>query len=584
MEQSMDEAKKTEQTPAVPIPEQVNAEPAAEQKSAPTAAEQKSAGPVSAAEQKGTEAAPDAPKPPAKPKVPEPEYYTLKAKPPKKKAKEDVEAAKKIANRYLGIQALEKIVNAKKARQKKKAAEQRFKPPETPEEFYERGQRYVAGAECAVPFQEQTEYYRRAAEMFAGAGDYSDAAELAENCAKLAEQVEWEGYDTSYSYAMECKQRASTNDEWFEAARAFERIPGYRDADEQAAACQAVLTRRANLQKPLTILKVALVFVVLIGAVMLSRTDRFHYHFARLAHRMGLENVAATFLSYDNEFGNSEELLEEIYYESAVEYMEDGNYKKALTNLEKCQVVTSEVTARLDECHYALGDAAFKGHHNKTAKEHFRACTEGYKDCPLRIDECNYYQGLDALEKEDYEAAYGHFSGAHSFKDSDHYAYETELKLFQSARVGDKVHFAGDQYLLLHHEGQVLTLLSNQVEELPYNRTQEAVTWSKSTLRQELNSQEHLDSLFTAEEQALLTPVAADGGTDLVYVLSQQDFTRYRLLIGAKNALWWLQDQGAAPDTAMFVSGTGGLMEAGYPVSSTEIGARIAVQITLPEE
>ena len=119
----------------------------------------------------------------------EPEYYTLLAKPPKKKAKEDVEAAKKIASRYLGIQALEKIVNNKKAKKQKREAALRFKPPETPEEFYDRGQRYVNGAECAVPFQERALYFRKAAEMYTGAGDYLDSPELAKKYGKNAGQI-----------------------------------------------------------------------------------------------------------------------------------------------------------------------------------------------------------------------------------------------------------------------------------------------------------------------------------------------------------------------------------------------------------
>lgn len=544
---------------------------------------------------------------PAKPQ--EPEYYTLLAKPPKQKSKEDVEAAKRIASRYLGIQALEKIVNNKKAKKQKREAALRYKTPETPEEYYDRGQRYLGGAECAVPFQERVAYLRKAADMFAGAGEYNDAPELARKYRSLAEETEQDGYERAYEAAMERKSRAQSSDEWFEAARAFERIQGYQDADAQAAECQHVLDRRASLKKPLLLLKVAAVLALLVVFVSMSRTDRFQYQLARLAHRMGIDNVARAFLSSDNDYQDTDALLDEIYYDEAVERMEEGKYKSALNALEQCTLPHSDLQQRMDECNYALGDEAFTEGHNKIAKDHFRACSEGYRDCVQRIEECNYYQGLDSLAEEDLPTALDHFISANGYSDADEHCYELELQLLEDVRPGDTCVFAREEYTVLQRDGRALTLLCNELcsEEYPYNTEQKDVDWSECSLRSTLNSQAFLDETFLPQEQPLLQKTTVDGGTDTLYLLSSAEFLDYRQQLetsqepaepegqeeqddgDAENKLsslgeqWWLRDRGDTPGTARFVSGSGELMSAGYPVDSSYIQGRFAVRIVLPE-
>lgn len=533
-----------------------------------------------AAPDKAPEAPPKA-EPEKKAKAPEPEYYTLLAKPPKKKDKADVEAAKKIASRYLGIQSLEKIVNAKKARKQKKELAQRFKAPESPEEFYDRGQKYVNGAECAVPFQERALYCRKAAEMFAGAGDFQDAPELARKYRNLAESVEQDGYESAYAEAMERKQKAQSDDEWFEAARAFERISEYRDAADQAAGCQHVLDRREGMRKPLLLLRVAVIFGLIIGFIIYTRTDRFQYQFARLAHRMGVDSVAAAFLSSDNEYADTDNLLEEIYYEEGVERMAKGNYKKALSSLKKCTAYHSDLQARLDECNYALGEENFQGGHNKIAKDYFKECTYGYKDREARIDECNYNQALYSLDEGNLEEALSHFFSANGFGDTAQRRYEPELALLEQALPGDHVYFGASEYVLLNRESNALTLLSKTLTpDLTYHVRRESVDWSGCTLHSTLNSQTWLDQQFSPEEQALLQELE---GTDLVTIPSEEEYLRFRDVMGSKSALWWLRDNGEDPDTAMFVTDKGDVMEAGYPVNAAEIQARTMIRISLPQ-
>ncbi len=532
-----------------------------------------------AAESAAENAAKPEVKPEAKPKPAEPEYFTLKAKPPKKKAKADVEAAKKIANRYLGIQALEKIVNAKKVKKKQREMELRFKPPESPEEFYDRGQKYVNGAECAVPFQERALYYQKAADMFAGAGDYNDAAELALKYSNLAQAVEQEGYESAYAQAMERKKRAQSSDDWFEAARAFERISGYRDASAQEAECQGVLDRRTNLKKPLLLLRVAVIIGLIVGFVLFFRTDRFQYNLARFAHRVGLDNVAAAFLDTKGDYRDTESLLEEIYYDEGVERMEKGEYKKALTALKKCTAEHSDLQERLDECNYYLGEKAFAGNHNKTAKDYFKACSEGYKDREARIDECNYLQGKDSLAEGDLKEAVSHFVSANGFADSNDLRLAPELELLREAQPGEHRFFGGSEYRILDRQGKHFTLLrKNLIHELPFHQDGGNVDWAHSSLRATLNGQEWLAQEFTPEELALIQP---DESGDLVSLLSAADFQRYEEVMGDKNALWWLKDQGSAKNRIQFVSDEGHVMADGYDTDTLFIYVRPVIQVEL---
>jgi hypothetical protein len=382
---------------------------------------------------------------------------------------------------------------------------------------------------------------------------------------------------------MERKQRAQTNDDWFEAARAFERITGYQDADAQAAECQGVLDRRANIKKPLLLMQVGLVFALIIAFIIISRTDRFQYNLARVAHRMGADSVAAAFLSNDNEYEDTSSLLEEIYYDEGVERMANGQYKKALTSLSKCAAYHQDLQQRLDECNYALGEENFAEGHDKTAKDYFKACSYGYKDREIRIDECNYRQALFSLEHNDPQEAMSHFVSANNFGDTAQLRYEPELLLLADAKVGDHVFFASSEYVLLDRSGSELTLLSMDfAEELTYHNSREAVDWASPDLRAALNGKEYLDAQFSQQEQAMLLPQDTGSDGDLVTVPSREEYLRYQLLMGKKNDLWWLRDTGDAPDTAMFVSDEGEVMAAGYPVNAHQIRVRPMIRVALP--
>lgn len=481
------------------------------------------------------------------PKAEEVEMISLPAHPPKKKPKEDVAKARTIANRYLSVAALEKIINGKKARAKKKAEEKKAKGPETPEEFYEAAQKYATGAECAVPFQEKAIYYRKAADMYAGAGDYQDSVEQVARCRSLADTLSEKGYQTAYREATALKEKAVTEEDWFKAARAFERIPEYRDADEQGQECERRLARISGAKKPIKIAAVVLVLALLVGGIRAVQTKPAQYQLAKMAHSVGINSVSTTLLESIGDYQDSKPLLKEIYFGQAVEKLEAGNYGGAKKLLKKCKDI---------------------------------------ENAPELLAQCNYYLGLQAVEQEKWDVALERFTEAGTFEDAQHQLFKVEQTLIRQAKLGDRISYGGNEYVVLDQQDDKALLLSVKLYgAVPYNETRTAVTWKDSTMRKTLNSAEYLQSKFSAEEQSVICTVETDKDCqDKVFLLSLEQYQKYLDVMGGKKAIWWLRDNGEQANTALFVSQSGAVMSAGYPVDTTDIQGRAALWVNVAEE
>lgn len=484
---------------------------------------------------------------PAQPAQPEVEMICLPAHPPKTKSKEDVANAKRIANRYLGIQALEKIIKDKKDRQQKKAAANRFKAPETPDEFYDCGQKYLTGAHCAVPFQEQALYYQKAADMFAGAGDFNDAPQLAERCHALSVSTLEEGYRTAYRDALALKEHAITRDDWFAAAKAFERIPGYEQADQLADECEHKLAQLNSAKRPLLLIALILVVALCFAGVKVVKSDSFRYRAAKAISSVGFDSVAYSLLDGLDGYENSAEAMAEIRYHQGVEKMENGSYS--------------------------------------SAAKYFADC-DGYSDSQSLMEECYYQAAAIDLSNGNYEKALDKLDKSNGYPGSEDLRYQAELPLLQDAEPGDRVLFGVAHYILLDRQDNNILLLSSTLYGGSlYHNELEAVTWADSDIRTVLNSADYLDGHFSAEEQALIQDTQTSADTqDKMFLLSVEEYQAYQPVMGSKDALWWLRDNGTAADSAVFVSCDGTLMEAGYPVNSPAIQGRGALWVSLPTE
>ena len=211
----------------------------------------------------------------------------------------------------------------------------KFSPPETPEEYYQKGQRYLTGAKCAVPFQERANYLKKAAEMFAGAGDYLDAPALSRQYANMATDTLEEGYRAAYENACTRKAHAKTQDDYFAAARAFERISGYQDADALGEACEKKLRHIKARKIPIAFTAVLLVVALVIGCAFGAQTDAFRYQLGNLCCAVGIDSVGISLYCSALDYRDAEDKLEQCYYKQGKTAFERNDYASAVSHFSK---------------------------------------------------------------------------------------------------------------------------------------------------------------------------------------------------------------------------------------------------------
>lgn len=472
--------------------------------------------------------------------------YTLPVIPLKPKPPEHTEMARQLAKRYLTVPMLEKMIQQKKESKEKRMQANKFKMPTTPEEHYERAEKYLDGAECAVAFREKSVYYKKAADMYAGAGDYLDAVQLAAKYAEAAEKVLKEGNERGYAQAMELQNKAVTADDWFDAARAFERIPGYLDADERAEKCEDKLHKLNSVKLPLVGGILLLIVALIFGAIQYTKTNAFHFQAAKVAYTLGMDSLASNLLDSLDGNENLEQKLTEVRYSNALDQMKTGRYSSAVKLLKSC------------------GD---------------------YEDASELLKECSYYDGKEKLQTGEVKKAQQLLYQADGFEDADTYLLEADKALLAEAEVGKTVHFGSCECIVLDSvDGNYLLLsekLYGKTECVTYHQERTAVNWENCSMREILNTA-YMEEHFSPAEQAVLVKTETEAGvSDWVFLLSVDEYEKYVSAMGEKDALWWLRDNGDQPDCAAFVSDDGIVMESGYPVNSAAIQARPAFWVNM---
>lgn len=211
----------------------------------------------------------------------------------------------------------------------------KFLPPETPEEFYARAESYLVGAKCCVPFQERANYLKKAADMFAGAGDFRDAPSRAREYTQMADETLESGYKAAYEDACILRKNAKTEPEYFKAARAFERILDYKDAEQQADACERKLRRIHARKIPVAIAIFVLIAGVIAGCVIGARTDAFRYQLGNLFSVVGIDSVSSTLYKASHGYADAETQLELCYYRQGVKALHRNDYDSAVSHFAK---------------------------------------------------------------------------------------------------------------------------------------------------------------------------------------------------------------------------------------------------------
>ncbi|MEE3467133.1 MAG: DUF6273 domain-containing protein [Eubacterium sp.] len=169
-------------------------------------------------------------------------------------------------------------------------------------------------------------------------------------------------------------------------------------------------------------------------------------------------------------------------------------------------------------------------------------------------------------------------------------ALATEKKVIASAAIGKKVKFGKLDWVVLDHkEDRTLLIAREPMKERKYHKTNEAVTWSGSSLRAFLNGK-YLDrNFFPKETDAIVEtdlPVTENESYDTkddpttmdkVFIASTEDVDTYEEALGDMVKHMRLRTPGMTQDTTAFVSVLGTVIDNGFPVN--EEGAYVRPMI-----
>lgn len=154
-------------------------------------------------------------------------------------------------------------------------------PVLTPEQRKTLAQKQLIGAGMALDFRDQAHCYHRAAELLEGIPDAPDCAAQAAEYRAKGDQIAKDGWETAYQTALAAKEAAVTAADFAQVESDFQRLAGYRDADEQAAACERQYLHLSR-KGPSAWIWLGLFLALLLAIGVVSQTNWGQYQFGRL--------------------------------------------------------------------------------------------------------------------------------------------------------------------------------------------------------------------------------------------------------------------------------------------------------------
>ena len=254
-----------------------------------------------------------------------------------------------------------------------------------------------------------------------------------------------------------------------------------------------------------------------------------------------------------------------------------------------------------------------------------------YKDSESYIEEAKYKNALMQIDSGDYVSAYTVLESLGAYKDSQKKRNAIKLdykkQLLEKAEVGDIVKFGSYEQdndisngketitwkILEKKKGKALLISEYALDCKPYNTEGKDVTWEISSIRRWLN-EEFMQAAFSKSEQKLIAEITVKnpnnnkfgtkGGKntqDKIFLLSIAEAetyfasdearacapTAYAVANGAYqnyvtgNCWWWLRSPGYDQDNAAGVVDDGGVLAIGRSVGGDYCAVRPALWVNL---
>ena len=231
----------------------------------------------------------------------------------------------------------------------KKKKKKKAPPVLTPEQRRALAEKQVIGAGMALDFRDQAHFYNRAAELLEGIPDDPDCAARAVEYRTKADEISKDGWEAAYEAALAAKEAAVTAEEFSQAESAFQKLPGYRDADALAAECAHHYRHLARKGHPALVVFCLLV-ALLLAAGVAYQTNWGKYQFAQLCMTTSHYGKAMDTFADLKGYEDSADKETDARYQLAMQHMEKGKYQKAAFHLRKLgdyqdsktQLVTAE--------------------------------------------------------------------------------------------------------------------------------------------------------------------------------------------------------------------------------------------------
>ena len=404
------------------------------------------------------------------------------------------------------------------------------------------------------------EKFKAAAKKFESIHGFMDADEKRRQCLEKAEESR---KDAIYNAAIKDMERDARL-KYGEAISKLESIRGWRDADKKIQECS---DRLAEIERKREEQRIADEKADKERRIAAQKAAEKKKRILSIAIPAVIAAIALVLVFIKVIIPNSK-------YNAAVDLMESGKYEEAI--------------------------AAFEA-------------MEGYKDSQNQLNECKYLNAILLIDDGKILEAYDSLMALGSYKDSSEKAteiYEQYCKeKLNTAEAEDTVYFGTyeqdndksngkekiEWQVLAKENNRLLVISKYGLNFQPYNSAKGDITWASCTLRIWLNGT-FLNSAFSEKEQALIaqTTVTADKNpeydtesgsatTDKVFLLSIDEANKYFSSDSARqckptayavagedfkgNCMWWLRTPGDGPSYAASVDHDGSVNYVGGTVT-----------------
>lgn len=280
--------------------------------------------------------------------------------------------------------------------------------------------------------------FKAAAGIFQTIPGFKDANELAKQCMELAETAR---KNTIYNNAKSTAE-VETKQSLKNALELFRSLPGWQDADEQAAACERKIEelkakeeaeriatekrRKRNKKIGAIVASVAVVciaFVIVLNTIIIPNGQ--YNDAVALMNDGKYEEAIATFEAMDNYKDSSEQIakcrnaITEKKYQTAVSLIDTESYEESLKILSDIGNY-KDAPLLTQKCKYNL---AMKKIQDGNYESGYSLLNEipDYEDATEQINKSKYARALTHIDKKEYHQAYELLKDL-SYLDADKYA------------------------------------------------------------------------------------------------------------------------------------------------------------------